>query len=164
MLSPESRHNDDRPRDDDDDITSTDASREGDMLMRKSHLEALLQWANLLTLCDLLVKLVQSTLFDLLVLVYLHWINCSLNINHKELVFHNSQLPLPCMAEESINKLIRQLEMLCVWEDTLLWQIIQARAKKKPTGTGHKRRWQRGSQILHRGPRSNHKPNVQPHW
>jgi hypothetical protein len=28
VLSPESRHNDDRPRDDDDDVTSTDASKE----------------------------------------------------------------------------------------------------------------------------------------
>jgi hypothetical protein len=43
VLSLESRHNDDRLRDDDDDVTSTDASREGDVLMRKSYLEALLQ-------------------------------------------------------------------------------------------------------------------------
>jgi hypothetical protein len=44
MLSPESHHNDDRPRDDDDDVTSFDVStREGDVLMRKSYLEALLQ-------------------------------------------------------------------------------------------------------------------------
>jgi hypothetical protein len=43
MLSPESHHNDDRPRDDDDDITSFDASREGDVSMRKSYIEALLQ-------------------------------------------------------------------------------------------------------------------------
>jgi hypothetical protein len=43
------------------------------VLMRKLYLEALLQWADLLTLCDLLVKLVQYTLFDLLVLVYVDW-------------------------------------------------------------------------------------------
>jgi hypothetical protein len=42
MLSPkESHHNNDRPRDDDD-VTSTDASKE-DVLMRKLYLEALLQ-------------------------------------------------------------------------------------------------------------------------
>jgi hypothetical protein len=43
VLSPESRHNDDRPHDDDDDVTSTDASKEDDVSMRKSYLEALLQ-------------------------------------------------------------------------------------------------------------------------
>jgi hypothetical protein len=43
LLSPESRHNDDRPRDNDDDITSTDASKEDDVSMRKLYLEALLQ-------------------------------------------------------------------------------------------------------------------------
>jgi hypothetical protein len=43
VLSPESRHDDDRPHDDDDDVTSTDASKEGDVSMRKSYLEALLQ-------------------------------------------------------------------------------------------------------------------------
>jgi hypothetical protein len=40
---------------------------------RRSYLEALLQWAEWLTLCDLLVKLVQYTLFDLLVSVCLDW-------------------------------------------------------------------------------------------
>jgi hypothetical protein len=73
VLSPDSRHNDDRPRDNNNDITSTDASKEDDVSMRKSYLEAVLQWADFLTLCDLLVKLVQSTLFDLLVSVCLHW-------------------------------------------------------------------------------------------
>jgi hypothetical protein len=43
MLSPESHHNNDRPRDYDDDITSTDTSKEDDVSMRKSYLEALLQ-------------------------------------------------------------------------------------------------------------------------
>jgi hypothetical protein len=43
VLSPESHHNDDRLHDDDDDVTSTDTSREGNMSMRKSYLEALLQ-------------------------------------------------------------------------------------------------------------------------
>jgi hypothetical protein len=43
LLSPESRHDDDRPHDNDDDVTSTDASEEDDVSMRKSYLEALLQ-------------------------------------------------------------------------------------------------------------------------
>jgi hypothetical protein len=43
VLSPESRHDDDRPHDDNDDVTSTDASEEDDVSMRKSYLEALLQ-------------------------------------------------------------------------------------------------------------------------
>jgi hypothetical protein len=43
VLSPESRHNDDRPRDNNDDITSTDTSKEDDVSMRKSYLEAVLQ-------------------------------------------------------------------------------------------------------------------------
>jgi hypothetical protein len=45
VLSPESRHSNDRPHDDDDDddVTSTDASKEDDVSMRKSYLEALLQ-------------------------------------------------------------------------------------------------------------------------
>jgi hypothetical protein len=64
VLSPESRRDDDRPRDDDDNVTSTDALTEDNVLTRRSYLEALFQW---LTLCDLLVKLVQYTLFDLLV-------------------------------------------------------------------------------------------------
>ncbi len=40
------------------------------------------------------------------------------------------------MAEESVDELIRQLEMLCVWEDTLLQQIIQARARESQQGQG----------------------------
>jgi hypothetical protein len=43
MLSPESRQNDDRPRDNNDDVTLTDTSKEDDMSMRKSYLEAVLQ-------------------------------------------------------------------------------------------------------------------------
>jgi hypothetical protein len=43
LLSPESRHNDDRPRDNNDDVTSTFASKEDDVSMRKSYLEAVLQ-------------------------------------------------------------------------------------------------------------------------
>jgi hypothetical protein len=43
VLSPESRHNDDRPRDNNDDVTSTDASKEDDVSMWKSYLEAVLQ-------------------------------------------------------------------------------------------------------------------------
>jgi hypothetical protein len=43
VLSPESRHNNDRPRDNNDDVTSTDASKEDDVSMRKSYLEAVLQ-------------------------------------------------------------------------------------------------------------------------
>jgi hypothetical protein len=43
VLSPESRHSDDRPHDNDDDVTSTDASKQDDVSMRKSYLEALLQ-------------------------------------------------------------------------------------------------------------------------
>jgi hypothetical protein len=43
LLSPESSHDDDRPHDYDDDVTSTDASEEDDVSMRKSYLEALLQ-------------------------------------------------------------------------------------------------------------------------
>ena len=43
VLSPESRHDDDRPHDYYDDVTSTDASEEDDVSMRKSYLEALLQ-------------------------------------------------------------------------------------------------------------------------
>jgi hypothetical protein len=41
VLSPESCHDDDRPHDND--VTSTDASEENDVSMRKSYLEALLQ-------------------------------------------------------------------------------------------------------------------------
>jgi hypothetical protein len=41
--SPESRHNDDGPRDDNDDVTSTDAPTEGDASTRRSYLEALFQ-------------------------------------------------------------------------------------------------------------------------
>jgi hypothetical protein len=40
------------------------------------------------------------------------------------------------MAEESVDELIRQLEMLRVREDTLLWQIIQARARESQQGHG----------------------------
>jgi hypothetical protein len=43
VLSPQSRHSDDRPHDNDDDVTSTDASKQDDVSMRKSYLEALLQ-------------------------------------------------------------------------------------------------------------------------
>jgi hypothetical protein len=43
VLSPESHHNDDRPRDNNDDVTSTDASKEDDVSMRKLYLEAALQ-------------------------------------------------------------------------------------------------------------------------
>jgi hypothetical protein len=43
LLSPKSRHSDDRPHDDDDDVTSTDALKEDDMSMRKLYVEALLQ-------------------------------------------------------------------------------------------------------------------------
>jgi hypothetical protein len=40
------------------------------------------------------------------------------------------------MAKESVNELIRQLEMLRVQEDTLLRQIIQARARESQQGHG----------------------------
>jgi hypothetical protein len=40
------------------------------------------------------------------------------------------------MAEESIDELIRQLETLRIIEDTLLWQIIQARARESQQGHG----------------------------
>jgi hypothetical protein len=40
------------------------------------------------------------------------------------------------MAKESINELIQQLEMLHVREDTLLGQIIQARARESQQGQG----------------------------
>jgi hypothetical protein len=43
LLSPKSHHNNDRPHDNDDDFTSTDASKEDNASMRKSYLEALLQ-------------------------------------------------------------------------------------------------------------------------
>jgi hypothetical protein len=43
VLSPESRHDDDGPRDDNDDVTSTDAPTEGDASTRRSYLEVLLQ-------------------------------------------------------------------------------------------------------------------------
>jgi hypothetical protein len=73
LLGPESHCDDDRSRDNDDDVTSTDTWIKDKVLTRRSYLEALLQWAKWLTLCDLLVKLVQYTLFDLLVLVCLDW-------------------------------------------------------------------------------------------
>jgi hypothetical protein len=38
------------------------------------------------------------------------------------------------MAEESVDELIRQLEMLRIQEDTLLRQIIQARARESQQG------------------------------
>jgi hypothetical protein len=58
--------------------------------------------------------------------------NRSLNINHKQRarVFHDFQPPLPFMVEETVDKLIRQLETLRVQEDTLLWQIVWARARE----------------------------------
>jgi hypothetical protein len=40
------------------------------------------------------------------------------------------------MAEESVDELIRQLETLRIQEDTLLWQIIQARARESQQGHG----------------------------
>jgi hypothetical protein len=40
------------------------------------------------------------------------------------------------MAEESVDELIQQLETLCVQEDTLLRQIIQARARESQQGQG----------------------------
>jgi hypothetical protein len=40
------------------------------------------------------------------------------------------------MAEESVDKLIRQLETLQVQQDTLLQQIIQARARESQQGHG----------------------------
>jgi hypothetical protein len=40
------------------------------------------------------------------------------------------------MAKESVDKLIRQLEMIRVQEDTLLQQIIQARARESQQGHG----------------------------
>jgi hypothetical protein len=40
------------------------------------------------------------------------------------------------MAEESVDELIRQLETLRVQEDTLLQQIIQARARESQQGQG----------------------------
>jgi hypothetical protein len=40
------------------------------------------------------------------------------------------------MAEESVDELIRQLEMLRIQEDTLLRQIIQARARESQQGQG----------------------------
>jgi hypothetical protein len=40
------------------------------------------------------------------------------------------------MAEESVDELIRQLETLRVQEDTLLQQIIQARARESQQGHG----------------------------
>jgi hypothetical protein len=40
------------------------------------------------------------------------------------------------MAEESIDELIRQLEMLRVREDTLLRQIIQSRVRESQQGQG----------------------------
>jgi hypothetical protein len=43
VLSPESHHSDDRPHDNDDDITSTNVPKQDDVSMRKSYLEALLQ-------------------------------------------------------------------------------------------------------------------------
>jgi hypothetical protein len=66
-----------------DDVTSTNASTEGDVSTRRSYLEALLQWAEWLYLCDLLIKLVQSTLFDLLVSVCLHWITVASTLTEK---------------------------------------------------------------------------------
>jgi hypothetical protein len=68
------------------------------------------------------------------------------------------------MAEESVDELIRQLETLRIQEDTLLRQIIQARARESQQGQGTDGAGQqRDSQILHRGPRSNHEPNARPH-
>jgi hypothetical protein len=66
------------------------------------------------------------------------------------------------MAEESVDELIQQLEMLRVQEDTLLRQIIQARARESQQGHGTNGA-DRGSQILHRGLPSNHEPNAWPH-
>ena len=40
------------------------------------------------------------------------------------------------MAEESVDELIRQLETLRIQEDTLLRQIIQARARESQQGQG----------------------------
>ena len=40
------------------------------------------------------------------------------------------------MAEESVDELIRQLETLRIQEDTLLWQIIRARARESQQGQG----------------------------
>jgi hypothetical protein len=66
-------HNDDGTRDNDDDVTSTDTPTKDDVSKRKSYLEALLQWAESLTLCDLLVKIGSIHLFVLLVSVCLDW-------------------------------------------------------------------------------------------
>jgi hypothetical protein len=40
------------------------------------------------------------------------------------------------MAKQSMDELIQQLEMLRVQEDTLLWQIIQARVRESQQGHG----------------------------
>jgi hypothetical protein len=62
---------------------------------RKLYLEALLQWAESLTLCDLLVKIGSIHLFDLLVLVCLDWMTVASTLDawtKWKFSFHNVSL------------------------------------------------------------------------
>jgi hypothetical protein len=72
VLSHESHDDEPGTRGCDDDVTSTEVATNGDVYER-SYLEVLMQWASVLTLWVLLVKLVILTSIYLLFPACLHW-------------------------------------------------------------------------------------------